>query len=83
MGHQMAIYASNFKKLGSFDIGKVWPIRISRRNLGDFRRFWAISGDFRKKRKIGLVFFCETCLKSPWIADFLVYDDEFEFVWLC
>ena len=47
MGHQMAIYASNFKKLGSFDIGKVWPIRI----LGDFRRFWAISGDFRKKTK--------------------------------
>ena len=51
MGHQMAIYASNFKKLGSFDIGKVWPIRIRRRNLGDFRRFWAISGDFRKKTK--------------------------------
>ena len=59
MGHQMPIYALNFKKLGSFDIGKVWPIRIRRRNLVDFRRFWAILGDFRKIAENRGNFFCE------------------------
>ena len=44
----MSIYESIFKKLVSFDIGKVWPKRIRRQNLYDFRRFLAILGDFRE-----------------------------------
>ena len=47
-GHRIAIYASIFKKLVSFDIGKVWPIWIRHQNLYDFRRFLAILGDFRE-----------------------------------
>ena len=74
MGHQIAKYASNFKKLDSFDIGKVWPIWIRRRILCDFRRFWAI---FAKKTKNRPRFFCKTRLKSARIADFLIYYDEF------
>ena len=48
MGHQIAKYASNFKKLDSFDIGKVWPIWIRRQNLCDFRQFLAILSNFRE-----------------------------------
>ena len=33
-GHRIAIYASNFKKLVSFDIGKVWPIWICQNSWG-------------------------------------------------
>ena len=42
----MSIYESIFKKLVSFDIGKVWPIWIRCQNLCDFRQFFAILGDF-------------------------------------
>ena len=63
MGHQIAKYASNFKKLDSFDIGKVWPIWIRRRILCDFRRFWAILGDFgrfsQKNEKSTMFFFAK------------------------
>ena len=57
-GHRNAIYASIFKKLVSFDIGKVWPIWIRRQNLCDFRRFWAI---FAKLQKIGSIFPYKCC----------------------
>ena len=83
MGHQIAKYPWNFKKLDSFDIGKVRPIRIRRRILCDFRRFWAIFGDFRKITKNRPRFFWKTRLKSPRIADFRKSDDEFQLARLC
>ena len=51
--HRMLKFWSKFKKSVSFDIGKVWAIRIHRQNLGNFRRFRAI---FAKNRKIDPVF---------------------------
>ena len=76
-GHRIAIYASIFKKLVSFDIGKVWPIWIRQNSWGPMIFRWSKSEICKKMDPI----FCNFSKISPEAsktADFVFIHDEFE-----